>query len=345
MFSQTFNQSIVNKEGINSGMMIPKPLDFLWLEITSRCNLECIHCYADSSPLPKTKDQLSSSDYLKLIHSASQLGCEKIQFIGGEPTIVKELPQLISYANNNGFSFIEVYTNATNISDGLLDCFVSNKVHVATSFYSYKPETHDFITKKTGSFEKTKGTLQKFLNAKLNIRVGIIEMPENNGDTGVTTQYLNSLGITNISVDRIRSFGRGKRISINEENSIQELCGSCWKGNLCIFPDGNAAPCIMSKNWTVGSVLEKSLEEIINSLELKRMRQRIYQEHNFIENSYKGSKIVGSESSPSCQPNCNPNCGPNCMPNECLPVCVPNCSPNCSPCFPYGKCNPELFKK
>ena len=25
-------------------------LSFLWLEITSQCNLTCQHCYADSSP-------------------------------------------------------------------------------------------------------------------------------------------------------------------------------------------------------------------------------------------------------------------------------------------------------
>lgn len=32
------------------------------------------------------------------------------------------------------------------------------------------------------------------------------------------------------------------------------------------------------------------------------------------------------------------SCDPNCVPR-----CVPQCSPNCRPCFPYGKCNPDLF--
>jgi len=38
-------------------------LDFLWLELTSRCNLRCIHCYAESSPSPEQTDVLSAEDY------------------------------------------------------------------------------------------------------------------------------------------------------------------------------------------------------------------------------------------------------------------------------------------
>jgi len=36
-------------------------------------------------------------------------------------------------------------------------------------------------------------------------------------------------------------------------------------------------------------------------------------------------------------------CSPNCQPS-CEPVCNPRCSPNCPPCFPWGKCNPQLFR-
>ena len=35
-----------------------KLLDFLWLEVTSGCNLRCIHCYAGSSPILIGKDRM-----------------------------------------------------------------------------------------------------------------------------------------------------------------------------------------------------------------------------------------------------------------------------------------------
>ena len=29
----------------------------------------------------------------------------------------------------------------------------------------------------------------------------------------------------------------------------------------------------------------------------------------------------------------------------CDPKCTPVCSPSCRPCFPFGKCNPDLFRE
>ena len=48
-------------------------LHFMWLEITSRCNLRCLHCYASSGPhssLQKNQNhpepELSTGDWLKM---------------------------------------------------------------------------------------------------------------------------------------------------------------------------------------------------------------------------------------------------------------------------------------
>ena len=86
-------------------------LDFLWVELTSRCNLQCVHCYAESSPNPEKRDVLVAEDYFIILDSAASLGCRKVQFIGGEPTLVKELPDLIIHAKKRGFEFVEVFTN------------------------------------------------------------------------------------------------------------------------------------------------------------------------------------------------------------------------------------------
>lgn len=312
-----------------------KSFDFLWLELTSRCNLECIHCYADSSPIPKEKDKLTPTNYFNLISEASQLGCHKIQFIGGEPTIVKELPDLITFAKEKGFDFIEVYTNAVYISDKLLSCFVENNVKVAASFYSFHSEVHDSITTKKGSFHKTSNTIKRLVDSGIDLRVGIIAMEENKDHTDNTIDYLRGLGVKDVGVDRMRSFGRGSRENYNNSNAINELCGSCWQGSLCVFPDGKVAPCIMSKNWNVGSILENSLEEILTSLQLNDTRMQIYNE-------------VWLPASNSELPNYQPEktsseIVANCMPKQCQPQCSPRCSPSCQPCFPFGKCNPRIF--
>ncbi|HEX2341721.1 MAG TPA: radical SAM protein, partial [Vicinamibacterales bacterium] len=66
-------------------------LSFLWLEITQRCNLACVHCYADSSPHLPLTERMTFSDWCRVMDEARTMGCRRLQFIGGEPTIHPDL--------------------------------------------------------------------------------------------------------------------------------------------------------------------------------------------------------------------------------------------------------------
>ena len=129
---------------------VSKP-DFLWLELTSKCNLRCLHCYAKAGRGTKN-DELSTNDYKRIIREASDFGWKSIQFTGGEATLCPDLIELLAYAKACGYEFIELYTNAFNLQNRLLDFVLENGIKVATSFYSYKSKTHDRITQCSGSF-------------------------------------------------------------------------------------------------------------------------------------------------------------------------------------------------
>lgn len=78
-------------------------LEFLWLELTYRCNLSCVHCYSDSSPMVSIVNDLADRENIGILECAAELGCRRIQFIGGEPTLVQSLPDLIDLARARGF--------------------------------------------------------------------------------------------------------------------------------------------------------------------------------------------------------------------------------------------------
>ncbi|MBO0880190.1 MAG: radical SAM protein [Mycobacterium sp.] len=59
---------------------------FLWLEITGRCQLACVHCYADSGPAG-THGSMRRADWLRVMDQAARMGVRMVQFIGGEPTL------------------------------------------------------------------------------------------------------------------------------------------------------------------------------------------------------------------------------------------------------------------
>ncbi|MCK4469226.1 MAG: 12,18-didecarboxysiroheme deacetylase [Desulfobacterales bacterium] len=82
--------------------------------ITRRCNLKCVHCYAHAKDL-SFKNELSTKEGKILLDDLAQFGVPVILFSGGEPTIRKDLPELAAYAVSKGMRAV-ISTNGTLIS-------------------------------------------------------------------------------------------------------------------------------------------------------------------------------------------------------------------------------------
>jgi len=81
--------------------------------ITRRCNLKCVHCYAHAKDL-SFKNELSTKEGKILLDDLAQFGVPVILFSGGEPTIRKDLPELAAYAVSKGMRAV-ISTNGTLI--------------------------------------------------------------------------------------------------------------------------------------------------------------------------------------------------------------------------------------
>lgn len=281
-------------------------LRFLWLELTDFCNLECVHCYAQSGPERPLHGALRTEDYLDLIDQAADLGCRSVQFIGGEPTFHEGLPRMIEHARRRDFADVEVYTNATHLPATLLRCFVRHDVRVAVSVYGDQPAVHDAVTGRAGSHLKTIANVARMIDAGLDVRAAIISMAANESRVEATRDLLAGLGVETVSVDEARAVGRGRAVS-DLDTGLDALCGQCGKGSLCIAPDGRVSGCIMSKAWPVGSVCEEALADIAAGTALRGFRQL----------------MDGRGRQPS---------DASCAPDDCMPslVCPPS-DPGCVP--------------
>ncbi|MCU0666396.1 MAG: radical SAM protein [Candidatus Omnitrophica bacterium] len=79
------------------------------LQITKRCNLRCIYCYADPANLTNTPD-LEYKEFIKLVDELTSMGTRWIRFLGGEPLIREDIGQMIDYAKSKG-AVTEMNTN------------------------------------------------------------------------------------------------------------------------------------------------------------------------------------------------------------------------------------------
>lgn len=85
--------------------------------ITRRCNLKCIHCYAHANETT-SEDELSTAEGKKLLDDLAGFGVPVILFSGGEPLVRKDLPELASYAVKKGMRAV-ISTNGTLITDNV----------------------------------------------------------------------------------------------------------------------------------------------------------------------------------------------------------------------------------
>lgn len=183
-------------------------LEFMWLELTERCNEKCLHCYASSGNSSK-KEELSVMRWEQILQEGAGLGCRQVQFIGGEPLLVKGVFDLARTAKDLDYEFIEIFTNGTLLTKEKIKRIKDLGINVAISLYSVVPEVHDLITKTPGSFKKTFAALEMLKEAQVPTRVGIIAMRQNESTLLETQQKLQEMGFGSIKIDVLRPTGRG----------------------------------------------------------------------------------------------------------------------------------------
>ena len=252
-------------------------LDFLWLEITEKCNLSCTHCYADSGPHLPLERKMKFNDWRRVMDQAGRLGCRGVQFIGGEPTIHPDLSRLVRHAGSAGFEFCEVYTNATALRSELLKTLHDCGARVAFSIYCDTAEVHDRITGRGGSFDRTIAGIRALVELGIPTRAAVIVMGENAAYVGETMELLERIGVDTMGTDVVRGLGRGFDRAPHESPE-GELCGACWQGRLCLDSQGDAFPCIFSKFIPVGNVFTHELSEVVAGAPLSEFRQRMLED-------------------------------------------------------------------
>ncbi|MHC1698613.1 MAG: radical SAM (seleno)protein TrsS [Geobacteraceae bacterium] len=86
------------------------------LEVTSRCNLRCSVCFADSGTNAGPEPGLAkiAEWYRRVLHANGPDII--IQLSGGEPTVRDDLPAIIALGRSLGFSFIQVNTNGLRLA-------------------------------------------------------------------------------------------------------------------------------------------------------------------------------------------------------------------------------------
>lgn len=160
------------------------------LFVGTLCNENCEFCYYTDYVKINTNSSLTFLK--KQLKWARSMGAKDVDFSGGEPTIHKDLPDLINYTKELGFRNIAVISNGIRTADpkffmklvdsGLNDILLS--VHGSTS------TIHDQLTRFPGSFNKMLLTLQNAKDSGIKLRTNTVITAKNYNDILNTTNLL-----------------------------------------------------------------------------------------------------------------------------------------------------------
>ncbi len=273
----------------------------LQLDITRKCQQECVHCYNSSGP-EGDHGAMTVEDWEKVISEAAGLGIGRIQFIGGEPVLNRGLRSLMNAVTGLGMN-AEIFTNMVCVPEWLWEVAAGNRgaVALATSWYSGDAAVHRAVTGRD-THRLVARNIARAARGGLPLRVGVIDLGSAGGqDVGEAVSALAGLGVPagQVSTDRVRRIGRARPGGAGE---AAELCGRCGVVTAAVLPDGSVAPCPMSWWLSAGDVRADSLASLAGQV---------------------AALAAGARPEGGCAPSCGPNCSPM---SGCVPwmACKPN---------------------
>ncbi|WP_078952325.1 radical SAM protein [Streptomyces sp. NRRL F-5755] len=308
MSTAVVSNSRTENAASSSPAAVQKPPRLLWLDLTRKYQLRCVHCY-NGSGADGTHGTMTRSDWINVLDEGAALGVPHVQFIGGEPTLHPDFDTLVTHALGLGMQ-TEVYSNLVHVPSARWELFRRNGLSLATSYYSAKANAHDAMTGRP-SHRRTRANIEKAVQLGIPLRTGIVA--ETDEQIAEARRDLEMLGVKQIGADRVRPFGRGAQ---GKAPDLTGLCGNCGNGAAAIGPDGAVSPCVFSTWIKTGNVRDAPLGEVLTGSGMAEAATAI--------RNARGAK--------ECQPDCVPN-------NPCDPRCEPAAA--CTPGTPPSDCDPR----
>lgn len=154
---------------------------YLRLSITDVCNFRCNYCLPDGY-CQDDKDSPLTLDEIRVVAAAfAKAGTRKIRITGGEPTLRKDLPEIIRICKQTpGIEKVALTTNGYKLTrqiDELLDAGLDA---LNISMDSLRPETFRLITGHDKLQEIQDAMAMAFARGFTNIKINAVLMKEYN---------------------------------------------------------------------------------------------------------------------------------------------------------------------
>jgi cyclic pyranopterin phosphate synthase len=160
-----------------------RPLTYLRLAVTDRCNLRCTYCMPATGMnfLPKG-ELLTFEEMARLVRLLAQMGITKVRITGGEPFVRKELMQLLHrILLTPGIAELHLTTNGLLLAPHLAELKQLGIASINLSLDSLSRERFKKITH-VDAFEQTWRTVEQIVALEIPLKINTVVMAGKNID-------------------------------------------------------------------------------------------------------------------------------------------------------------------
>lgn len=129
-----------------------RPITYLRVSITDKCNLRCVYCMPESGlPWLRRDELLSYEEIIEIVRAAAQVGVRAIRLTGGEPLVRRDLHRLVAGINAiDGIDDIALSTNAVLLEEQLPELLAAGLRRVNISLDTLRPDRFERIAHRPG---------------------------------------------------------------------------------------------------------------------------------------------------------------------------------------------------
>jgi len=178
---------------------------------TSRCNLNCLHCYS-SSTANLSSDQLSTAEAKQLLHQLAEANCPVVLFTGGEPLLRSDLFELLAEAKRLGLQAV-ISTNGTSIDSPTADKLAEVGVNYVGISIDGEEKFHDKFRQSQGCFKAAVAGIQNCKKANLKTGLRFTITKANSEQIPVVFELAASTNVRRICFYHLIRTGRAKQLN------------------------------------------------------------------------------------------------------------------------------------
>ncbi|MDD5712137.1 MAG: radical SAM protein [Smithellaceae bacterium] len=180
-------------------------------EVTSACNLTCIHCHAVSGkPDPR---ELSTDEGKRLIDQIAEInGFRTLIYTGGEPLVRKDIFTLLRHSQKAGLANI-IATNGTLIDEEMAGKLKDHGVVCnAISLDAADPKIHNFVRNKQTAFDLAMRAIEATKKAGILLQINTTAMEYNIPELSRLIDFVDMQDAGIMLMYQLVAVGRGETI-------------------------------------------------------------------------------------------------------------------------------------